>query len=196
MITRLEGVLLEKAPEEITVDVNGVGYEVRVPLSTFLALPDEGKNVCMRIHTHVREEAFHLYGFLREAERQCFRMLLGINGIGPRLALSILAGLPVERLLGAIRGGELAVLVGIPGVGKKTAERMLIELRDTVGKLDPELSTARPRDGVEAACLSALLNLGCPRAHAEKAVRRALEGLSEDPLLEDLIKEALSVAAG
>ncbi len=195
MITRLEGVLVEKSPEEVVIDVGGVGYEVRVPLSTFLVLPDEGKTVRVRVHTHVREEAFHLYGFLTDAERTGFRLLLGISGVGPRLALTILSGLPIDRLLKAIRAGDLAALVGIPGVGKKTAERILVDLRDSVGKL--ELAGGEtPGSDPEAACLSALLNLGYPRGHAEKAVRSALGSLPDGPALEDLIKEALRVAAG
>ncbi len=196
MISRLEGVLAEKSPDELILDVRGVGYEVRVPVSTFLELPDEGKTVSLRIHTHVREESFALYGFLRDAERVCFRLLIGISGVGPRLALAILSGLPIERLLRAIRAGDLAALVGIPGVGKKTAERLLVDLRDSVAKLELADTATEPGDDAEAATLSALLNLGYPRAHAEKAVRAALEELPSDPALEALIKEALRVAAG
>ncbi|MCP4007312.1 MAG: Holliday junction branch migration protein RuvA [bacterium] len=196
MITRLEGVLAEKTLEEVVIDVNGVGYEVRVPLSTFFELPDPGKLVRLRIHTHVREDAFQLFGFLSDSERGVFRLLLGISGVGPRLALGILGGLPVDQLLRAIRGAELATLVAIPGVGKKTAERIIVDLRDSLGKLEePPVRDDAPPDAQQA-CLSALLNLGYARNQAERAVRAALETLPEAPPLEVLIKEALRVAAG
>ena len=197
MIAQLEGVLIEKAPDAIVVDVHGVGYELRVPLSTFFALPDEGKVVRLRVHTHVREDAFWLFGFGTDLERTLFRLLLGASGVGPKLALAILSGLSVERLVAALRAGDLAALIGIPGVGKKTAERMVVELRDRVGALELPTEPARPaRDDVSASAESALLNLGYPRAHAEKAVRRALESLPESPGLEALIKEALRAASG
>ncbi|MFI5314059.1 MAG: Holliday junction branch migration protein RuvA [Myxococcota bacterium] len=197
MIARLEGVLAEKSPEAVVLDVKGVGYELRVPLSTFFALPDEGKVVRLRVHTHVREDAFLLFGFGTELERSLFRLLLGASGVGPKLALAILSGLPVERLVAALRAGDLAALVGIPGVGKKTAERIVVELRDRVGAIDTASELARaPRDDVAGAAESALVNLGYPRAHAEKAVRRALESLPESPGIESLIKEALRAASG
>jgi len=197
VIAQLEGVLIEKAPDAIVVDVHGVGYELRVPLSTFFALPDEGKVVRLRVHTHVREDAFWLFGFGTDLERTLFRLLLGASGVGPKLALAILSGLSVERLVAALRAGDLAALIGIPGVGKKTAERMVVELRDRVGALELPTEPARPaRDDVSASAESALLNLGYPRAHAEKAVRRALESLPESPGLEALIKEALRAASG
>lgn len=197
MIAQLEGTLVEKAPDAIVVDVHGVGYELRVPLSTFFALPDEGKVVRLRVHTHVREDAFWLFGFATDLERALFRLLLGASGVGPKLALAILSGLSVERLVAALRAGDLAALVGIPGVGKKTAERMVVELRDRVGALELAPEPAGPaRDDVSASAESALVNLGYPRAHAEKAVRRALESLPESPGLEALIKEALRAASG
>jgi Holliday junction DNA helicase RuvA len=196
VIGRLEGVLVEKRPESLLLDVVGVGYEVRVSLLTFLALPDEGKTVRLRIHTHVREDALQLFGFLAEEERVLFRQLLGISGIGPRLALSILSGLPPEQLVAAIRGGELARLTGIPGVGKKTAERIVVDLRDRLAAVSQaQRAEALPSD-VEQATVSALANLGYPQAHAERAVRRALEALPEGVKLETAIVEALRVAAG
>ena len=124
MIGWVEGRLAEKTPEGVLVDVNGVGYDVRIPLSTFLELPDEGKTVRFRIHTHVREDQFQLFGFLSEEERSCFRLLLGISGVGPRLALAVLSGLPVSQLVLALREGNVTALRGIPGVGNKTAERI------------------------------------------------------------------------
>src|SRR5262245_48568124 len=199
MIARLEGVLAEKSPEGVVLDVHGVGYELRVPLSTFFDLPDEGKTVRLRVHTHVREDAFQLFGFGTELERALFRLLLGASGVGPKLALAILSGLPSDKLIAALRQGNLAALVGIPGVGKKTAERIVVELRDRVSGLEstigPETSPT-PRDDAAASAESALVNLGYAKGHAEQAVRRALEALPEAPPLEALIKEALRAASG
>ena len=195
MIARLEGKLAEKSPERVIVDVNGVGYDVRVPLSTFVELPDEGKVVRLRVHTYVREDTFALYGFLSEAERVAFTTLLGINGVGPRLGLTILSGLPVARLAQAVRRGDVASLRGIPGVGPKTAERILVELRDRVDRLEA-VAPSTSVDLADEACVSALVNLGYPRSHAEKATRIALEKLGAAPSLENLIREALRVTSG
>ena len=194
MIALLEGKLAEKKPERVVLDVQGVGYELHVPLSTFLELPDEGKTVRLRVHTHVREDALQLFGFWSEAERLGFRLLIGISGVGPRLAVSILSGVPVERFVQSIRDGDLAALRSIPGVGPKTAQRILVELRD---KLDAFESVGAPPlgDGVEAATVSALVNLGYSRGEAEKVVRSALEQLPEAPELETLVREALRVAS-
>lgn len=197
MIARLEGVLTEKSPDGVVLDVHGVGYDVRVPLSTFFELPDEGKVVRLRIHTHVREDALSLYGFLSETERALFRLLLSTSGVGPKLALAILSGLPVPKLVAALRSGDLAALTGIPGVGKKTAERIALELREKTLGLEVDLRPERaPASDTAAAAESALANLGYPRPHAERAVKKALEALPEGASLESLIKEALRVAAG
>ncbi len=194
MIALLEGRLAEKSPERVVLDVRGVGYEVNVPVSTFLELPDEGKTVRLRIHTHVREEALQLFGFWSEPERVGFRLLIGISGVGPRLAIAILSGVPIERFVAAIRDGDLAVLRSIPGVGPKTAQRILIELRDRLEVFE-SVGAPLPGEGVEAATLSALVNLGYARAEAERVVRRALEQLPDAPELESLVREALRVAA-
>ncbi len=194
MIARLEGVLREKGPELIVLDVGGVGYGVRVPLSTFLELPDEGKTVSVRVHTHVRQDALHLYGFRTDAERTAFRLLLGISGVGPRLALAILSGIPVARLSAAVRDGDTAALRSVPGVGNKTAQRIMVELKDKVGPLEAPEDGA-PREDAEEATVSALLNLGYPRSQAERVVRAALERLPRSPTLEDLVREALRAAA-
>jgi Holliday junction DNA helicase RuvA len=194
VIARIEGVLVEKMPEAVVLDVQGVGYEVRVPLSTFLELPDAGKTISLRVHTYVRQDALHLYGFRSDAERAAFRLLLGTSGVGPRLALALLSGISVAKLVAAVRSGDVAALRGVPGVGNKTAQRILVELRDKVDKLGlPE--AAAPSDDVKAATVSALLNLGYPRSQAEKVVRAALEQLGERPALEDLVREALRAAA-
>jgi len=197
VIGRLAGVLAEKRPEAVVIDVGGVGYEVRVPLSTFLELPDEGKNLRLRIHTHVREDALQLYGFLTDLERAMFKLLLGISGVGPRLALAVLSGLPATRLVQAVRAQDAAALRGIPGVGAKTAERILIDLRGRVDgvELGETGDADAPRDDAEEATLSALVNLGYPRAQAERIVRGALERLPANPSLDALIREALRSAA-
>ena len=194
MIGRLEGRLAEKSPEALVLDVGGVGYDVRVPLSTFFELPDEGKTIRLRIHTYVRESAFVLYGFLTDQERSAFTLLLGANGVGPRLALAILFGLPVARLAAAVRQNDVAALVGIPGVGKKTAERILMELADKVDRLS-DVEPLEDVDDAEAAAVSALVNLGYARAQAETAVRAAAEQVAAGAGLEELIREALRAAA-
>ncbi len=194
MIGRLEGKLAEKTPEAVLVDANGVGYDVRIPLSTFLELPDEGKIVRFRVHTYVREDQLQLFGFLSEQERSLFRLFLSVSGVGPRLALALLSGLPVARVVQAIRQRDLAALRGIPGVGNKTAERILVELRDKVGRLEG-LEPPTPAGEAEEATVSALVNLGYSRGQAEKAVSVALEQLDDAPAIEDLIREALRAAA-
>jgi Holliday junction DNA helicase RuvA len=143
----------------------------------------------------VREEALQLFGFWSEPERIGFRLLIGISGVGPRLAIAILSGVPVERFVAAVRDGDLAALRSIPGVGPKTAQRILIELRDRLAVFE-SVGALLPGEGVEAATLSALVNLGYARAEAERVVRRALEQLPEAPELETLVREALRVAAG
>jgi len=197
VIARLEGVLAEKGPDVVVLDVHGVGYEVRIPLSTFFELPDEGKTVRLCIHTHVREDAFQLFGFGSETERALFRLLLATSGVGPKLALAILSGLPANKLVAALRAGDLAALASIPGVGKKTAERMVLDLREKVLGFDvaprPERASA---PDTAASAESALTNLGYPRPQAERAVRRALEVTPPGASLESLIKEALRAAAG
>jgi Holliday junction DNA helicase RuvA len=194
MIGRLEGRLIEKAPESLVLDVGGVGYEVLAPLSTFFELPELGQPVRLRIHTYVREEALVLYGFGTELERAAFRLLLGASGVGPRLALAILSGLPVERLVAAVRHGEVATLVAIPGVGRKTGERILLELGDKVERLADAGPVTETHDA-QSAAVSALENLGYSRSQAEAAVRATASELGPGADLEKLIREALRVAA-
>jgi len=194
MIARLEGTLAEKTPERVVLDVSGVGYELHIPVSTYLGLPDEGKTVRLCVHTHVRQEALQLFGFCSSGERIAFRLLIGINGVGPRLAIAILSGVPLDRFVGAVRGGDLAALRSIPGVGPKTAQRILIELRDRLDAFDPGEAVGAV-DGVEAATVSALVNLGYAQGEAEKVVREAVQHLPDAPALEDLVREALRVVA-
>jgi len=198
VIGRLEGRLIEKTPEHVLLDVSGVGYELRIPLSSYLELPPEGKTLRLRVHTYVREDALQLYGFVTEAERIAFGLLIGISKVGPRLALAILSGLPVRELVPAVRQNNVGAFRGIPGIGTKTAERILIELRDRVGVLESLAQSESGAGGgtdLENETISALVNLGYPRVHAERAVRMAHKALS-DPTLEDLIREALRVVAG
>ncbi|MBZ5576295.1 MAG: Holliday junction branch migration protein RuvA [Acidobacteriia bacterium] len=175
MIALLRGVLLEKHPNQVIVETGGVGYDVTIPVSTFTHLPDAGAEVRLRIHTHVREDALALYGFLTQDEKGLFEKLIGVSGIGPTLAVKILSGVTAPDLIQAIRRGEVERLVRIPGVGKKTAERMVLELRDKLPAAaggEPEAAAA-VLSAIEQDVLSALLNLGCARAQAEGAVRKA-----------------------
>jgi len=191
MIARLRGRILEKSPNQVIVDVQGVGYEVTIPVSAFSSLPEKGQPVQLHIHTHVREDALSLYGFLRLAEKQLFEKLLTVSGIGPKLAITILSGMPADEMVGAIRGGDLARLTRIPGIGKKTAERMVLELRDklptAVGA--PEMSAALTSP-VEEDVISALVNLGYQRAAADKALLAARGGKGAQSF-DVLFREAL-----
>lgn len=171
MIGHLRGRLAEKRPHQILVDVGGVGYQVSIPLSTFYALGDLHDEVILLVHTHLREDSLALYGFLTAREKHFFELLISASGVGPGLALKILSGMSVEELVPAIRRGDLAQLVRIPGVGKRTAERIVVELRDKLAAMEvPEVEKPTSRSGLEADVVSALLNLGYERRAAEKAV--------------------------
>ncbi|HUS08162.1 MAG TPA: Holliday junction branch migration protein RuvA [Bryobacteraceae bacterium] len=181
MIASLRGLLLEKHPNQIIVDVQGVGYDVVIPVSTFSSLPETGKEVHLRIHTHVREDALQLFGFSTQQEKLVFERLIAVSGIGPKLAVTILSGLAVGDLIGAIRGGQVEILVRIPGVGKKTAERLVLELRDKLEGASaispaPGVAAAEALGDTEQDVLSALMNLGCGRPAAEAALRKAKAG--------------------
>jgi holliday junction DNA helicase RuvA len=175
MIGLLRGRLLDKRPNQVILDVGGVGYLVAVPLSTFAALGDLHAEVTLLIHTHVREDALALYGFLSAREKHLFELLLGASGVGPTLALKILSGMNVEELVPAIRSGDLGRLTKIPGVGRKTAERMVVELRDKLESiaLATEKLTPSSPAGVEADVKSALLNLGYDERTADSALAEA-----------------------
>ena len=177
MIALLRGILLEKHPNQAIVEASGVGYDVIIPISTYSRLPEAGAEVRLRIHTHVREDALALYGFLSQDEKALFERLIGVSGIGPKLAVTILSGLAAADLIHAIRRGEVERLVRIPGVGKKTAERLVLELRDKLpapaGEEVSSPTAAGALSEVEQDVLSALLNLGCARPQAEAAVRKA-----------------------
>jgi Holliday junction DNA helicase RuvA len=195
MIAFLRGVLIEKHPNQAIVEAGGVGYDVTVPVSTFTRLPDSGAEVRLRIYTHVREDTLALYGFLTQDEKGLFEKLIGVSGIGPTLAVKILSGLAAADLIHAIRRGEVERLVRVPGVGKKTAERMVLELRDKLPAASAE-EEAQPAAAalspIDQDVLSALLNLGCGRPQAEAAVRKAkADGASAD--FEMLFRRALEL---
>ena len=183
MIGHLRGTVLEKSPNEVIIEVGGVGYEVAIPISTYTALPQSAAAVTLRIYMHVREDAIVLFGFATLEEKSVFERLISVSGIGPKLALTILSGLATSDLVGAIRTGDVQKLVRIPGVGKKTAERMVLELKDklTTGSESasvagrPSTNGAGPMNALERDVLSALQNLGCSRQAAEEAIRKALE---------------------
>jgi len=196
MIAQICGRLAHKSPEEIIVDCNGVGYGVRVPLSTFYELPDIGAEVVLRIHTHVREDALHLYGFLTGKEKDLFGLLIGVSGVGPRLAINVLSGIATHDLERALQEGDLLSLTRIPGVGRKTAERMLLELKDKVSATGAGVAAGIPmRDGMVKDALSALVNLGYQRGIAEEAVRDCVRQHGAELSLEELLKESLRLLA-
>jgi Holliday junction DNA helicase RuvA len=197
MIAHLKGTLLEKHPNQAIVEAGGVGYDVTIPISTYASLPEAGREVRLRIHTHVREDALALFGFLTQDEKFLFERLISISGIGPKLAITVLSGLAVPDLIAAIRGGEVDRLVRVPGVGKKTAERIILELREKLPAPAGEATQAAAPGGraalsaLDQDVLSALINLGCAAAAAETAVRKAkAEGAAE---FERLFRRALEL---
>ncbi len=199
MIARVEGTLRERTPVRVVIDVSGVGYEVHIPLSTFTALPDEGKTVALHTHTVAREDALLLYGFATLYEKEVFQLLLRANRVGPKLAQTILSGIEPGNLVAALRDGEVTALKKVPGVGAKTAERMVVELRDRAEELtrDPRAGGVgvgagpESNDELREQLLSALVNLGYQKTHAEKVVAGALEEVGEGATIESLIRVAL-----
>ena len=198
----LRGILIEKHPNQAVIDTGGVGYDVAIPVSTYAHLPEAGSEVRLRIHTHVREDALALYGFLTQDEKALFEKLISVSGIGPKMAMAVLSGIPAPDLITGIRRGEVERLVRIPGVGKKTAERMVLELRDKMPAPSGE-EAAAPAGAPSAALtpveqdvLSALLNLGCARPAAEAAVRKTRVGSQPPPPateFEPLFRRALEL---
>jgi holliday junction DNA helicase RuvA len=179
MIAHLRGRLIAKHPNQAIVEAAGVGYDLNITVPTFSDLPSPGAEVALHIHTHVREDAIALYGFLRAEEKQLFEKLITVSGIGPKLAITILSGMATADMVGAIRGNDFARLTRIPGIGKKTAERMCVELRDKLegfGAPQPVVS----HSAVEEDVISALSNLGFQRALAEKAVERAAQSAGRE----------------
>jgi Holliday junction DNA helicase RuvA len=196
MISHLRGSLLEKHPNQIVIDVHGVGYEVTIPVSVYSSLPDQGAPVRMHIYQHVREDILALYGFITKDDKALFEKLIAVSGIGPRLAITALSGLTTEDLVAAIRSGAVEQLVRIPGVGKKTAERMVLELRDKLGPI----GTSQPGAGTpksafsttEEDVISALINFGATRGSAEAAVNKA-RSANESNDFDALFRRALKL---
>jgi Holliday junction DNA helicase RuvA len=194
MIAHINGRLIHKSPDTVIVDVAGVGYEVLVPLSTFYKLPELGETVSLKVHTNLREDAIQLYGFLTQEEKDAFVLLISVSGVGPRLARNILSGIPVEDLVAAIGTSDKARLSLIPGIGGKSAERLIVELKDKVKKLSApggKKAEEAPKDALSADVVSALDNLGYKNIQSVEAVKKARAAQSQDWGFEDLFKEAL-----
>ena len=196
MIAHIHGRLQFKSPECLVVDVEGLGYEIQVPLTTFYDLPDVGSMVALHIHTHVREDALRLYGFQSREEKELFVRLMTVAGIGPRLAVNILSGTSPAELVETVRQGDVARLTAIPGVGRKTAERIMVDLRDKLPGLALKHELSFPikqtaDDAILGDALSALLNLGYKKPVAQRAIETARKRLQDNPTLETLLKETL-----
>jgi Holliday junction DNA helicase RuvA len=180
MIAHLRGRLLAKHPNQAVIETAGVGYDVTITIPTFSDLPSPGSEVALHIHTHVREDQIALYGFLKPAEKQLFEKLITLSGIGPKLAITILSGMPADEMVGAIRNNDIARLTRIPGIGKKTAERMVLELRDKLPPAGAEAPAAPTMTAMEDDVLSALMNLGYQRPAAERALAQAAKNGKEE----------------
>ncbi|CUS35620.1 Holliday junction branch migration protein RuvA [Candidatus Nitrospira nitrificans] len=196
MIAFLTGRLAFKAPTHLTLDVQGVGYEVHIPLSTYYALPNLGEVAALNIHTHLREDAIQLFGFLSQSEKESFLLLTSVSGIGPKLALSVLSSLPIIELVHAIQTEDVDKLATVPGIGKKSAGRIALELKDKVGKIQggsPRLATADTSavDGPYEDALSALINLGYRPQDAKEALKRVTKTATGSLALKELIREGL-----
>ena len=195
MIAHLRGRLLAKHPNQAVVETGGVGYDVTISIPTFSDLPAAGNEVALHIHTHVREDQIALYGFLRPAEKQLFEKLITVSGIGPKLAITILSGMPADEMVGAIRGNDIARLTRIPGIGKKTAERMVLELRDKLPPAEVGGPPAAPvMSAIEEDVLSALVNLGYQRAASERALASVAKNGREGSF-EAMFRNALAAMA-
>jgi Holliday junction DNA helicase RuvA len=198
MIAFLRGRVLDKQPNRIVVDIQGVGYEVHVPLSTFYDVGDAGSEVVLHIHTHVREDVLQLYGFLTRLEQQLFERLIGISGIGPKLAIAVLSGMDPRELVLSVQRADVARLTSIPGVGKKTAERIVLELKDRLAHVAAPAGLSAPADApvnrLRDDLLSALHNLGYHRPLAEKAVDKSLAAADSsafEPALRAALRELM-----
>jgi len=192
MIGRLRGQLIAKRPQEITVDVGGVGYRVHVPLSTFYRVGEVGNSVDLVIHTHVRDDALTLFGFGTQTEHELFERLIGVSGVGPRLATNILSGIDASELVTALAAADVARLTSIPGVGKKTAERLVLELRDAMQRQASDATALSHGDRHKQDLVAALTHLGYSRSEAERAAERVLREKPEAPM-EDWLRSALHV---
>jgi holliday junction DNA helicase RuvA len=200
MIASLTGRLAFKAPTYLILDVQGVGYEVFIPLSTYYGLPNLSDSISLSVHTHVREDAIQLFGFLTSQEKSAFVLLTSVSGVGPKLGLSVLSALPVADLVSAIQSGDVEKLTTVPGIGNKSASRLVLELKDKVVKLHPGLGPAHdsPRQGPDAIfddALSALVNLGYRPQDAKEALKQVKKSNAESIVLKDMIRESLKELA-
>jgi Holliday junction DNA helicase RuvA len=191
MIAHLRGRLFSKHPNQAIVEAGGVGYELTISVPTFSELPGAGAEVSLHVHTHVREDAIALFGFLHAREKQLFERLITVSGIGPKLAITILSGMAAEEMVGAIRSNEIARLTRIPGIGRKTAERMVLELRDKLEDFGAAPAAVEAATPVEEDVISALVNLGYQRAAAERALARAKKN-GKPETFEVVFREALA----
>ncbi len=199
MIAQLSGRLIHKTPEYSIIDVNGVGYQVYTPFSTFYELPEIENQVTIQTYTNVREDALQLFGFLTSDEKEIFQVLISVSGIGPKLAVNILSGITPEELKGALLNGNLVRLTAIPGIGKKTAERMVLELKDKILKLQKEKPGTQPKpvptsDDILEDAISALVNLGYKRPQAEGSLEKVRKE-NPDSDIEEMIRGALKILA-
>lgn len=196
MIAHLKGKLTHKSPVAIIIDVNGVGYQVFVPLSTFYALPELESEISLGIHTHMREEALKLFGFYTIDEKIIFEKLITINKVGPKLALTILSGMPPADILSTINSNDIVKLSTIPGIGRKTAERLILEMRDKLDGLSLNFIATKdpdPEKGLFDDALSALVNLGYKKSQAELTLKKVYAESAEDNSIENLIKDSLNL---
>src|SRR4051794_40540741 len=187
MIAHLRGKLLSKQPDRAVIEAAGVGYDVAITGPAYSELPNIGAEVALHIHTHVREDAFLLFGFVSEEEKRLFEKLIGVSGIGPKLAITVLNGISTERLVTAIRGNDLASLTKVSGIGKKTAERMVLELRDKLDSFAVAVKAPTAASAVEEDVLSALVNLGYQRPAAEQALKHVPKGGNFDALFRETL---------
>ena len=194
LIASLNGTVLNKKPEGIIVDVNGIGYHVSIPLCSLGNIPEPGEKVFLHTYTHVREDTLQLFGFLSDEERRVFTTLIGINGIGPRLGLAILSGMPVNRFIETVNNEDVSLLTTIPGLGKKTAARLVLELKGKIPSFSTGDTLSSRENPAADDAMSALVNLGYKKPVSEKAVEMALENGST--AIEDIIKEALKYLTG
>ena len=200
MIASLTGRLAFKAPTHLVLDVQGVGYEVFIPLSSYYGLPNLSETTSLNVHTHVREDAIQLFGFLTSQEKDAFVLLTSVSGVGPKLALSVLSALPVSDLVSAIQSGDVEKLTTVPGIGNKSASRLVLELKDKVGKLHPGLlpahdSARQEQDATFDDALSALVNLGYRPLDAKEALKQVKKFHPEPILIKDMIRESLKELA-
>lgn len=202
MIAMLSGKIAYKGISHVVVDAQGVGYRVFIPLTTFYALPDKDQAITLHIHTSVKDDAIHLFGFYTREERELFQLMISVNGIGPKVALNILSGISSAELLGAISAGNLTRLMTIPGIGRKMAERLILELKEKVLKkmaadaIPAADAKQKQAEKMREDVLSALMNLGYKTGAARDALDKAARDLQEDPAMDQLLKKALKILAG